>query len=105
MMGALTSSDFSASGSVATYDQAVADIKAGLTYFNLHTAANPGGEIRGQIGEAAAPVVTPPPVIQPPSTSTQTESGVAGGALLLAGFFAVIFVVAIAGAFAPRRTR
>ncbi len=27
----------------------VADLKAGLWYFNLHTAANPGGEIRGQI--------------------------------------------------------
>lgn len=27
----------------------VADLKAGLWYFNIHTAANPGGEIRGQI--------------------------------------------------------
>lgn len=29
--------------------QQVADLKAGLWYFNIHTAANPGGEIRGQI--------------------------------------------------------
>ncbi|MEQ1643572.1 MAG: CHRD domain-containing protein [Pyrinomonadaceae bacterium] len=29
----------------------VADMKAGLWYFNIHTVANPGGEIRGQIGK------------------------------------------------------
>lgn len=34
----------------ATVDQATADgIAQGLTYFNLHTAANGGGEIRGQV--------------------------------------------------------
>jgi CHRD domain/FG-GAP-like repeat len=27
----------------------VADLKAGLLYFNIHTTTNPGGEIRGQI--------------------------------------------------------
>ena len=27
----------------------VADLKAGLWYINLHTAANPGGELRGQV--------------------------------------------------------
>jgi hypothetical protein len=27
----------------------VADIKAGNWYFNIHTAAHPGGEIRGQV--------------------------------------------------------
>lgn len=25
------------------------DLKAGMWYFNLHTAANPGGEVRGQL--------------------------------------------------------
>jgi CHRD domain len=43
-----------ASGSVvgatfAVTPTQVADLKAGLWYFNIHTAANPGGEIRGQI--------------------------------------------------------
>lgn len=43
-----------ASGSViaatfAVSPTQVADLKAGLWYFNIHTAANPGGEIRGQI--------------------------------------------------------
>jgi hypothetical protein len=34
----------------ATVDQATADgIVAGLTYFNIHTPANGGGEIRGQV--------------------------------------------------------
>ncbi|HXQ16947.1 MAG TPA: CHRD domain-containing protein [Caulobacteraceae bacterium] len=34
----------------ATLDDAqVADLKAGKWYFNIHTAANPGGEIRGQL--------------------------------------------------------
>jgi hypothetical protein len=27
----------------------VADLEAGLYYFNIHTVANPAGEIRGQI--------------------------------------------------------
>jgi Cu/Zn superoxide dismutase len=31
----------------------VADLRAGLFYFNIHTATNGGGEIRGQIGFAA----------------------------------------------------
>ena len=34
----------------ATVDQATADgIAAGQSYFNLHTAANGGGELRGQV--------------------------------------------------------
>ncbi|HSO30747.1 MAG TPA: CHRD domain-containing protein [Candidatus Sulfomarinibacteraceae bacterium] len=49
MVGTLTAANFSSSGSVTTFAQAVAAIKAGTTYVNLHTAANPGGEIRGQV--------------------------------------------------------
>ena len=29
----------------------VADLEAGKWYFNIHTAANPGGEVRGQVTE------------------------------------------------------
>jgi hypothetical protein len=49
MVGTLTAADFTASGSITTFAEAVAAIKAGATYINLHTAANPGGEIRGQV--------------------------------------------------------
>jgi hypothetical protein len=31
------------------FDQLVRAIRAGATYANVHTAASPGGEIRGQI--------------------------------------------------------
>lgn len=49
MVGTLTSSNFTPSGSITTFAEAVSAVKAGTTYVNLHTAANPGGEIRGQV--------------------------------------------------------
>jgi hypothetical protein len=36
-------------GTVKLEDAQVAELKAGKWYFNIHTAANPGGEIRGQL--------------------------------------------------------
>ena len=36
-------------GMATLTDAQVANLEAGKWYFNLHTAANPGGEIRGQI--------------------------------------------------------
>lgn len=47
--GTLTAADFTATGDVTTFDGALDAIRAGNTYVNLHTAANPGGEIRGQL--------------------------------------------------------
>ena len=68
MSGTLTTATFTASGPVTTFAQAVAAIRAGTTYFNLHTTANPGGEIRGQIGvTVAAPTPTPNPTAAPPA--------------------------------------
>jgi hypothetical protein len=36
-------------GSATLTDSQVADLMAGKWYFNVHTAANPSGEIRGQV--------------------------------------------------------
>ena len=36
-------------GKATLTDAQIADLNAGLWYFNVHTAANPGGEIRGQV--------------------------------------------------------
>jgi hypothetical protein len=36
-------------GGIANFDELIAKIRAGATYANVHTLANPGGEIRGQI--------------------------------------------------------
>ena len=42
-----TASPFSGGGHVD--DAKAADLEAGRVYFNIHTAANPKGEIRGQV--------------------------------------------------------
>ena len=38
-----------AEGSATLTDEQAADLTAGKYYVNIHTAANPGGEIRGQV--------------------------------------------------------
>jgi hypothetical protein len=40
------------SGKATLTDAQIADLKAGKWYVNVHTAANPGGEIRGQMKSA-----------------------------------------------------
>lgn len=37
------------SGSATLTDAQASDLQSGLYYINIHTAANPGGEIRGQL--------------------------------------------------------
>jgi len=55
----------------------VADLKAGLWYFNVHSANFPGGEIRGQI-KPAAPFVATLDGLQevPPNASAATGTGI-----------------------------
>jgi hypothetical protein len=72
MTGTLTAANFTASGAVTTFAEAVAAIRAGTTYYNLHTSANPGGEIRGQLcATVAAPAPTPAPTVAPTTAPTE----------------------------------
>ena len=36
-------------GTATLTDAQIADLQAGKWYFNIHTSAHPGGEIRGQL--------------------------------------------------------
>ena len=50
--GALVSGTLSAGANIGgsmTFDQLLEKMRAGTVYVNVHTTANPGGEIRGQI--------------------------------------------------------
>ncbi len=42
-----------ATGSATLTDAQAADLTAGKYYVNVHTAAHPGGEIRGQVEKSA----------------------------------------------------
>ncbi len=48
-------------GDIAYPADSVSNLLAGLAYINLHTALNPGGEIRGQL------IALPPPTNEPPT--------------------------------------
>ena len=62
------------SGSVLTQAQATA-LTAGGLYFNAHTAANPGGDIRGQIGRSVFAVQMSPAQEVPPYSTGATGKG------------------------------
>jgi hypothetical protein len=72
MAGAITPQTF------AVTAQQVADLKAGLWYFNIHTSMFPGGEIRGQIAPAQSFTATLSGAQEvPPNASTATGYGIA----------------------------
>jgi hypothetical protein len=52
LTGTLTAADLQAQPALGinTFADAIRAIQSGNTYVNVHTAANPGGEIRGQLG-------------------------------------------------------
>ncbi len=49
-------------GSAIIAEEDATDLLAGLWYLNIHTAANPAGEIRGQVGEEEEPIIYDFPV-------------------------------------------
>ena len=49
--GSFTVADLQAGGGITTIDALVDAMEAGTVYVNVHTTANSGGEIRGQIEE------------------------------------------------------
>jgi hypothetical protein len=59
-------------GTAQISPEQAAQLTGGQWYVNIHTAANPGGEIRGQVeaveaGAAAAPPAATPPAATPPA--------------------------------------
>jgi hypothetical protein len=62
MTGTLTAADLVPAGGVATFADAVDRLLSGQLYVNLHTAQNPGGEIRGQVPALNAPATDTDPV-------------------------------------------
>jgi hypothetical protein len=54
--GELTAGDLvpRAAQGINSFDDAVMAIASGVSYVNIHTQANPGGEIRGQLCPASA---------------------------------------------------
>lgn len=76
----------------------IAALKAGTIYANVHTTANPGGEIRGQVASTTA--TTPPaaaPAPAPAKTGSAGLSGISSMSLmvalgLVAATGAVVFV-------------
>lgn len=58
-IGAISGLSSPSAGSTTISDVQVSDLLAELWYINIHTQANPGGEIRGQVIPEAVPVPAP----------------------------------------------
>jgi hypothetical protein len=68
----VTAADLIPSPGAETFDEAVAAIRAGRTYVNIHTTANPNGEIRGQVGVTEVHTILNGDNEEPPVTTDAT---------------------------------
>jgi hypothetical protein len=87
LSGTLTEADFTAvDGGPQSFAEALDAMRAGNTYFNIHTEENPPGEIRGQLlaVEPDEPTPTPPPTSSEALPGQQSPAGMAPTLLLLA---------------------
>jgi hypothetical protein len=75
--GTLTEAEFipQPDAGVATFADAVAALSRGGTYMNVHTVANPSGEIRGQIGSVGLGAVLSSAAESPPVTTASVGTG------------------------------
>jgi hypothetical protein len=81
--GTLTEADFApVTDGPQTYQEALDSIRDGTAYVNVHTEANPGGEIRGQL-EALPPTNTTGPTNESVPVAMLLLIAVGGSALLL----------------------
>jgi hypothetical protein len=67
LSGTLTAADFMAVDGLATYEEALDEMRAGNTYVNLHTPDNAPGELRGQLtgGTSGEPLPDSATAVQP----------------------------------------
>ena len=100
MTGTLDAGDLTPTGGVTDMAGAVGAIAAGNTYFNLHTAANPGGELRGQVG--GLPPVPPPNTATSPATGRGSTDALGLGLLVV---FSLAFAAALGRPSAPSYQR
>lgn len=71
-----------ANGTVLNADQ-LAAFRAGTLYYNIHTAANPGGEIRGQLDATVSGTVKLATLSGPEETPATTSAAVGLGVLVV----------------------
>jgi cytochrome c peroxidase len=78
LTGTLTEADFISAGGITTFAQALNAMIAGDTYVNVHTVANPNGEIRGLIEPALVAFEATMDGAQEVPPVTTLGSGIAG---------------------------